>query len=121
MALKIFPENRNSLGSGTIVSIGPNSDQKECLAIIQSKTDQTAVGVFGARARRLSKEWGGIIDYRFNAFENSILGACEGKDFILFVDDQLVPMIELKLRKLEESFDLQSLGRIKNTSGLSSI
>jgi predicted transcriptional regulator len=69
--------------------------------------DRASVGVFGTRARRLTKEWGVKVDYWFNAFDNSILGACEGKDFVLFVDDQMVPMVESRLLRLEKDFDLK--------------
>jgi len=108
MALKLFPGIRSSVGNGTIVSIGPNSDPKERPAIISSgKSDKVSVGVYGTRARKLTRDWGAEIDYRFNAFENSILGACEGRDFMLYADERLVPMIESKLQRLEESFDLR--------------
>jgi cobalt/nickel transport system ATP-binding protein len=108
MALKLFPGIRSSVGSGTIVSIGPNSDLNPRSAIIPiNNPDKVSVGVFGTHARKLSRDWGAEVDYRFNAFENVILGACEGQDFILYADERLVPMIESKLRRLEESFNLR--------------
>ena len=66
-----------------------------------------SIGVYGTRARRLTKEWGLTVDHWFNAFDNSILGACEGKDFVLCVDEQMVPLVESRLNKLEQDFDLK--------------
>ncbi len=108
MALKVFPGSRSLVGGGTIVPIGSNSKPNDVLAAILSNgSDRTSVGVYGTRARRLTKEWGGKVDYSFNAFDDCILGACEGKDFVLCVDDQMVQMVESKLRRLEEHFNLK--------------
>jgi cobalt/nickel transport system ATP-binding protein len=108
MALKVFTDSRRSVGCGTIISIGSGSKPEDILAAIRmSELDRASVGVFGTRARRLTKEWGVKVDYWFNAFDNSILGACEGKDFVLFVDDQMVPMVESRLLRLEKDFDLK--------------
>ncbi len=108
MALKVFPGRRSSFGSGTIVSIGLDSNPQNGLAIIQENgSERASVGVYGTRARKLTREWGDKVDYRFNAYENSILRACEGRDFILYIDDILVPLVESKLRRLEEGFDIR--------------
>jgi len=108
MALKVFPGSRSLVGGGTIVPIGSNSKPTdELAAILINGSDRILVGVYGTRARRLTKVWGGKVDYSFNAFDNCILGACEGKDFVLCVDDQMVPLVESKLRRLEDDFNLK--------------
>lgn len=108
MALKVFPESRSSLGSGTILSIGPASKPEDLLAAIRSSgQEQALIGVYGTRARRLTRELGVKVDYWFNAFDNSVLGACEGKDFVLCVDDQMATLVETKLLKLEKDFNLK--------------
>ena len=108
MALKIFHGSRGALGRGTIVSIGPDSKSQEGLAIFQDdEHGRASIGVHGTRSRKLANCWGNKVDYRFSAYENSILRACEGRDFVLYVDDVLVPMVEARLRRLEESFDIR--------------
>ena len=108
MALKVFPGSRSLVGGGTIVPIGSSSKPNDILPVILiNGSDRTSVGVYGTRARRLTKEWGGKVDYSFNAFDSCVLGACEGKDFVLYVDDKMVPMVESKLRRLEENFNLK--------------
>jgi cobalt/nickel transport system ATP-binding protein len=116
MALKIFPGNRGSLGSGTIVPIGMNSKPEDVIAVTNTNgSGQASVGVYGTKARRLTKEWGVKVDHWFNAFDNSILGACEGKDFVLCVDEQMVPLVVSKLSRLEEDFDLKiARNRVKS-------
>ncbi len=111
MALKVFPGNRSPVGSGTILSIGPTSSPEDLkMAISTNRLDQASVGVYGTRARRLTKELGIKVDYWFNAFDNSVLGACEGRDFVLLVDDQMVSMVESRLQRLQKDFNL-SIGR----------
>jgi cobalt/nickel transport system ATP-binding protein len=108
MALKVFPSSRGAIGRGTLIPIGPNSGSKEVMeAIGTNDPRRTSIGVYGTRARRLAKEWGLKVDHWFNAFDNSILGACEGRDFMLCVDEQMVSLVESKLNKLEEDFDLK--------------
>ena len=80
------------------------------MAISTNRLDQASVGVYGTRARRLTKELGIKVDYWFNAFDNSVLGACEGRDFVLLVDDQMVSMVESRLQRLQKDFNL-SIGR----------
>jgi predicted transcriptional regulator len=76
-------------------------------AIRANDCRRPSIGVYGTRARKQAKEWGLKVDFWFNAFDNSILSACEGRDFILCVDEQMVPFVESKLNKLNRDFDLK--------------
>jgi cobalt/nickel transport system ATP-binding protein len=104
---RIFPENMKETGKGTIIAIGSDSGSIESPATMQdSKNKSKSIGVYGTAARRFVEENGIPVDYKFDAFENCILGASEGGDFLLYIDSRLAPLIESKFRKLENCFDL---------------
>jgi cobalt/nickel transport system ATP-binding protein len=104
---KIFPENMKETGKGTIIAIGSDSGSIKSPATIQdSKDNSKSIGVYGTAARRFVEENGIPVDYKFDAFENCILGASEGGDFLLYIDSRLAPLIESKFRKLENCFGL---------------
>ncbi|MDD1744012.1 MAG: energy-coupling factor ABC transporter ATP-binding protein [Methanomassiliicoccales archaeon] len=108
MALKAFGGRGGPMGSAIIVPIKLDSKHDEMLATIRAvRSERASRGVYGTRARRLARESEARIDYWFNAFDNSILGACEGRDFVLYADDRMLPLIEMKLSRLERDFGLR--------------
>ena len=105
---KVFHGDTRTIGSGTIATIGIDSDPKEAPMITQGHKDESrTIGACGTRAKRYVEEREIRTDYRFNAFENSVLGASEGRDFLLYIDQQLVPLLETKFERLEREFGLK--------------
>lgn len=105
---KIFHGDTRTIGSGTIATISIDPDPKEVRMVTQRHKDESrTVGACGTRAKRFVEEKGIRTDYRFNAFENSVLGASEGRDFLLYIDSQLVPLLEIKFERLEREFGLK--------------
>ncbi|MCJ7517966.1 MAG: hypothetical protein MUO18_08405, partial [Methanomassiliicoccales archaeon] len=104
---KVFRGDTRTIGSGTIATIGIDPDHEEVPMVTQGCKDESrTVGACGTRAKRFVEERGIRTDYRFNAFENSVLGASEGRDFLLYIDVQLVPLLETKFDRLEREFGL---------------
>jgi len=62
------------------------------------------VGVYGTVSRRLAHDNKIPIDYTFNSLENCIKEASQGRDFVMFVDEPLIPLVQAKLREMEGEF-----------------
>lgn len=60
-----------------------------------------SLGIYGFRTRCLFRDSGMHVDYYFNAIECCIIEALNGKDPILFCDENLVPMIRGTISRTE--------------------
>lgn len=59
-------------------------------------------GVYGSHARRLARLGKLDVHYRFHAIESAILEAAAGRDFALYTDAGLVPLLKEKLANIEK-------------------
>lgn len=72
-------------------------------------------GTYGARAGRLYREGKLDAHHSFHALENALLQVCRGKEYVLYTDSSLIPLVVSRLSKLErrsgKKVDLRVCGR----------
>jgi cobalt/nickel transport system ATP-binding protein len=106
MMQKFFPRIGPS-GKMSLVAVGADFRTLSLAAVGPPKERPGAkVGVYGTLARRFAREGHLKVDYIFNALERGIGEASQGKDFILYVDEPLIPMVEERIADLAHDFGL---------------
>jgi cobalt/nickel transport system ATP-binding protein len=106
MMQKFFPRIGPS-GRLSLVAVGADFRTLSLAATGPAREPVGAkVGVYGTLARRFAREGHLQVDHIFNALERGIGEASQGKDFILYVDEPLIPLVEERIADLAHDFGL---------------
>ena len=101
MLLKIAPLKEGGFGSLTIIPVREDTVGK---AFEDHLIDGVPKGVYGRKARRLISSELIHVDFHFNAVENCIGEVTEGRDCILFIDEDMVNKLKLRIESLKSDF-----------------
>jgi cobalt/nickel transport system ATP-binding protein len=108
MMLKVFPGVSEKVGTVHLVKVIVQPYQHPKLPPAPEGEVRTlAIGVYGTMARKWAHDNGMKVDYGFNALQHCAREVSMGKDFVILVDDALVPLVEAKLCKLGKEFGLK--------------
>jgi cobalt/nickel transport system ATP-binding protein len=108
MLQKVFPDPTRKVGTVHLVKVIVQPYQHPQLPPApDGAASKMAVGVYGTMARRWAHDNGMKVDFGFNALEHCAREVSMGKDFVILVDDALVPLVKAKLAKLGDDFGLQ--------------
>jgi len=106
MMQKMFPRIGPS-GRVSLVAVGADYlTKKFAVAAPKHEPPGAKVGVYGTLARRFVREGQLPVDCIFNALERCIGEASQGRDFILYVDEALIPLVEERIADLAHDFGL---------------
>jgi len=107
LSQKFFPVDIHGIGRIRVVCV----DRAESLEVEKKSNGEPSPfhmrsGVYGAKARRQANE--GRIDahYRYHALDHGLLLASLGQDFVLYTDSSLYPLVEARVKVLEEETGL---------------
>jgi hypothetical protein len=108
MMHKVFPDSSKKVGTVHLVKVIVQPYQHPQLPPApDGGTRAQAVGVYGTMARKWAHDNGMEVDYGFNALQHCAREVSMGKDFVILVDDALVPLVKAKLDKLGSEFGLK--------------
>ncbi|MDD1755959.1 MAG: energy-coupling factor ABC transporter ATP-binding protein [Methanomassiliicoccales archaeon] len=108
MLQKVFPDATRKVGTVYLVKVVVQPYQHPQIPPAPNgEGSKMAVGVYGTMARRWAHDNGMKVDYGFNALEHCAREVSMGKDFVILVDDALVPLVKEKLAKLGQDFGLR--------------
>jgi cobalt/nickel transport system ATP-binding protein len=108
MMRKVFPGVSEKVGTVHLVKVIVQPYQHPKLPPAPDGEVRTlAIGVYGTMARKWAHDNGMKVDYGFNALQHCAREVSMGKDFVILVDDALVPLVKAKLDKLGNEFGLK--------------
>ncbi len=108
MMHKVFPDSAKRVGTVHLVKVIVQPYQHPQLQPAPNgEARALAIGVYGTMARKWAHDNGMKVDYGFNALQNCAREVSMGRDFVLLVDDALVPLVKAKLDKLGSDFGLK--------------
>jgi cobalt/nickel transport system ATP-binding protein len=107
MLHKVFPDASKRVGTVHLVKVIVQPYQHPQIPpAANGQESPQAIGVYGTMARKWAHDNGMKVDYGFNALEHCAREVSMGKDFVILVDDALVPLVKQKLAKLSADFGL---------------
>jgi cobalt/nickel transport system ATP-binding protein len=101
MVQKIAPLYNERTGRLTVVPVNGGAEPS-----VWEVAEGISKAVYGRKARRFIASKRVHVDFHFNAVENCIGEVTEGRDCILFIDEELLGNLKAKLCSLKEDFGL---------------
>ncbi|HUL39796.1 MAG TPA: ABC transporter ATP-binding protein [Methanomassiliicoccales archaeon] len=109
MMHKVFPDASKKVGTVNLVKVIVQPYQHPRMPPSPEGTaGALAIGVYGTMARKWAHDNGMRVDYGFNALQHCAREVSMGRDFVILVDDALVPLVKSKLAKLGDDFGLKA-------------
>lgn len=106
MMQKMFPRPGPS-GRVSLVAVDADYRTKQFeVAAPRREPPGAKAGVYGTIARRFVAEKGISVDFLFGSLEKCFREASQGRDFILYVDEPLIPVVEERILEIAHVFGL---------------